>query len=282
MKLIADCGATKSTWAAIHNDAPTRIVNTSGINAMHMTEDEISGIIVRELLPEMSDAGNVSEIYFYGAGIVDNHIKRHVAAALQGVFKDAIAEVDTDLMGAARALCGHQPGIACILGTGSNSCYYDGDAILANVSPLGYILGDEGSGAVLGKKLIADVLKHQLPADISLKFLTQYDVDYSTLIKRIYRKPGANKFMAGFVPFLRENIDVTEVRSLVVDAFIEFFKRNIAQYPDATTLPVNFVGSVAYYFSPQLAEAATATGFKIGKVEKKPIAGLVAFHSNPA
>lgn len=279
MKLIADCGATKSHWALVKDDGPFSLFETTGINALHISQDGIYNIVATELLPYISDISGVSEIYFYGAGVVDVLIKKRVACALQQVFQKAVIEVETDLMGAARALCGHNPGIACILGTGSNSCLYDGRQIVANVSPLGYILGDEGSGAVLGKKLIADVLKYQLPSEIADKFMRQYNLDYATLIKRIYREPGANKYMASFVPFLKENIDVPQINSLVVNAFKEFFERNIAQYPDASALPVNFIGSVAYHFLTQLGEAATLSGFSIGEIIQSPMQGLIAYHS---
>jgi N-acetylglucosamine kinase-like BadF-type ATPase len=187
-------------------------------------------------------------------------------------------EVHSDLLAAARALCGNKPGIACILGTGSNSCYYDGKEICDNVSPLGYILGDEGSGAVIGKIFLGDVLKNQLSKEISDKFLTQYKLDRLTVIRRVYKEPQGNRFLASVTPFLSENIDNPEIHALVKNAFLAFFKRNIAQYKGYQTLAVNFVGSIAYYFQDVLREAAAEVGCHIGTIIKSPMEGLLKFH----
>lgn len=280
MILIADCGSTKIDWCLLNNNKVERQVFTMGMNAIMLTEEEIRQRIADELMPELGGYP-VDAVYFYGAGCISPEVCGNVARAIQANFTDAATvEVHTDLLAAARALCGRSSGIACILGTGSNSCFYDGNAIVDNVSPLGYVLGDEGSGAVLGKILIGDVLKRQLPDDLCEKFLKQYDLDRISIIQRVYREPQANRFMASVSPFLIENIDRPEVHALVINAFRAFFRRNIANYANSAGSAVNFVGSVAYYYKEQLQEAALAEGYTVGTVIKSPMEGLIKFHLN--
>ena len=249
------------------------------MNAVMLTEEEIRLRIAEELVPELTGYP-VEEVYFYGAGCISEEVCSNVARAIRSNFSDNIkVEVHTDLLAAARALFGHNPGIACILGTGSNSCYYDGEKIVDNVSPLGYILGDEGSGAVLGKLLLGDILKNQLPQEICTKFLKQYDLDRLAIIRRVYKEPQANRFLASVTPFLLENIDCPEIHELVLNAFKAFFKRNITQYPHYDTLKVNFIGSIAHYFRSVLEEAAEANGCTIGNIIKSPMEGLIKFHT---
>ena len=281
MILIVDCGSTKTHWCLLNNNTVQNEYFTVGMNAVLLTAPEMEEIVRRELLPQMDTlAEAVEEVYFYGAGCLGDEICGNVAAALGAVFTQARRiEADTDLLGAARALCGREPGIACILGTGSNSCYYDGERIADNVSPLGYILGDEGSGAVLGKILVGDVLKRQLPDDLCEKFLSQFGLDRLGIIRRVYKEPAANRFLASTSPFLLANIDRPEIHDLVVNAFKAFFRRNIANYACAGKYPVSFIGSIACYYEPQLREAAAPFGYTIGNIVKSPMPGLIAFHT---
>lgn len=281
MILIVDCGSTKTHWCLLNNNTVQNEYFTVGMNAVLLTAPEMEEIVRRELLPQMDTlAEAVEEVYFYGAGCLGDEICGNVAAALGAVFTKARGiEADTDLLGAARALCGREPGIACILGTGSNSCYYDGEKIADNVSPLGYILGDEGSGAVLGKILVGDVLKRQLPDDLCEKFLSQFGLDRLGIIRRVYKEPAANRFLASTSPFLLANIDRPEIHDLVVNAFKAFFRRNIANYACAGKYPVSFIGSIACYYEPQLREAAAPFGYTIGNIVKSPMPGLIAFHT---
>ncbi len=281
MILIVDCGSTKTHWCLLNNNTVQNEYFTLGMNAVLLTAPEMEEIVRRELLPQMDTlAEAVEEVYFYGAGCLGDEICGNVAAALGAVFTKARGiEADTDLLGAARALCGREPGIACILGTGSNSCYYDGEKIADNVSPLGYILGDEGSGAVLGKILVGDVLKRQLPDDLCEKFLSQFGLDRLGIIRRVYKEPAANRFLASTSPFLLANIDRPEIHDLVVNAFKAFFRRNIANYACAGKYPVSFIGSIACYYEPQLREAAAPFGYTIGNIVKSPMPGLIAFHT---
>lgn len=279
MILVADCGSTKIDWCLLNSGKVEKQVFTLGMNAVMLTEEEIRQRIAEELAPDLAGYP-VEEVYFYGAGCISDDVCANVASAIKTNFPDATkVEVHTDLLAAARALCGRQPGIACILGTGSNSCYYDGNVIVDNVSPLGYILGDEGSGAVLGKLLLGDILKNQLPKDLCEKFLTQYQLDRLEIIRRVYKEPQGNRFLASVTPFLIENIDRSEVHTLVINAFKAFFIRNIAQYPSYKTLDVNFIGSIAYYYRPVLEEAAEACGCHVGTVIKSPMEGLIKFHT---
>ena len=279
MILIADCGSTKIDWCVVDGSEVKKQVFTCGMNAVLLTEEEMSSHIADELVPEIAGY-DISSIYFYGAGCLSDEVCGNVANALRANIPSAMdIEVATDLLAAARALCGHEAGIACILGTGSNSCYYDGWKICDNVSPLGYILGDEGSGAVLGKLLIGDVLKNQLPADLCDKFLKQYELDRLTIIRRVYKEPSANRFLASVTPFLLENIDNPAVRGLVMRSFKAFFVRNVLQYKDALSLKVNFIGSIAFYYKEVLEEVARECGLTIGTIIKSPMAGLIKFHT---
>lgn len=279
MILVADCGSTKIDWCLLNNQKVEKQVFTMGMNAVMLTEEEIRSRIAEELVPELTGYP-VDRVYFYGAGCISEDVCSNVSRAISTNFPDATTvEVHTDLLAAARALFGHKPGIACILGTGSNSCYYDGTEIVDNVSPLGYILGDEGSGAVLGKILLGDILKNQLPADLCTKFLQQYDLDRISIIRRVYKEPQPNRFLASVTPFLIENIKRPEIHALVLNAFTAFFRRNIAQYPSYKTLDVNFIGSIAYYYRAVLEEAAQACGCKIGTIIKSPMEGLIKFHT---
>lgn len=282
MILIADCGSTKIDWCLLNGKEKVAQIFTTGMNALLMTEQEMAETIKAELLPHIQGY-EINEIYYYGAGIVNDEIKGNVVGAIKANIPMAKKiEVETDLLAAARALCGRKPGIACILGTGSNSCYYDGERVVDNVSPLGYILGDEGSGAVLGKLLVGDVLKKQLPEYLCQKFLKEYDLDRNTIIDRVYRKPAANRFLAQFAPFLEKNIDEPSIHRLVLRSFTDFFIRNVENYPNYKDLPVNFVGSIALLQRETLQEAAASQGITIGNIIQAPMEGLIKYHSTQA
>lgn len=277
MKLIADCGSTKIDWCVIDNGQLVKQIFTCGMNAIMLTEEEMATQIEKELKTEVEEY-SIDEVYFYGAGCISEEVCDNVRRAIAKSVPAKLIEVHTDLLAAARALCGRQPGIACILGTGSNSCYYDGEKIVDNVSPLGYILGDEGSGAVLGKLLVGDVLKKQIPENLCEKFLKQYELDRLTIIQRVYKQPGANRFLASVTPFLIQNIEEPAIHRLVLNSFKSFFVRNIANYDNYKNLPVNFIGSIAHYYQDVLREAADAVDCHIGTIIKSPMAGLIEFH----
>lgn len=281
MILIADCGSTKIDWCLLNNNKVEKQVFTLGVNAVMLTEEEMRQRFAEQLMPELSDyAASIEAVYFYGAGCLAAEVCGNVARAIRANIPAPVIEVYTDLLAAARALCGHKPGIACIMGTGSNSCLYDGSSIVANVSPLGFILGDEGSGAVLGRLFLGDVLKKQLPAEVCARFLEEYNLDLLGIIKRVYKEPQPNRFLASVTPFISKNIAVPEIHELVLNSFRAFFRRNVKQYEAYRQLEVNFIGSIAYYFRDVLAEAAEAEGCRIGNIVKSPMEGLIKFHAN--
>lgn len=281
MKLIADSGSTKVEWCLTDGDKVVRQLFTSGFNALMLTEEEISQYLDDELVSQLGDIrGEVTEVYFYGAGCVDEDVCRTMRRALRNNLPAAVViEANSDLLGAARALFGREEGIACILGTGANSGYYNGREIKDHVGPLGYILGDEGSGAVLGRHLIGDVLKHQLPRELCDRFLDEYNLESGSILRRVYKEPMPNRFLASVTPFLLKNIEEPAIHRLVLNEFKSFFVRNVAQYDRYRQLPVSFVGSIAYLYRPVLQEAADALDATISTVMKSPMEGLVGYHS---
>ena len=276
MIIVADSGSTKTTWCLCETEShATRFVQTAGINPYYQGEKEISATLEKEFT---TDPGKVDSVFFYGAGCANHSVNTIVYNAVSRYFGVTRVEVESDLMAAARSLCGHSPGIACILGTGSNSCYYDGKSIVHHVSPLGFILGDEGSGGVLGRKLLSDVLKHQLPSSLIEAFYSKYQTNVSEILENIYRKPFPNRYSARFARFIHENIGEKALRDLVVNEFRQFFLRNVMQYPQSGNCDIHFSGSIAYYFPDLLKEAALSLELQVGKIEKEPIGGLIEFH----
>jgi glucosamine kinase len=276
MILIADSGSTKTTWCLADQEGKNRkFILTSGINPYYQQESGILGKLQNEFNEPFKD---IRAIHFYGAGCTNPAVNQVVAGPLKEFFHAAHIEVNTDLMAAARALCGRSPGIACILGTGSNSCYYDGENIANHVSPLGFILGDEGSGAVLGRNLLSDILKKQLPASLVTLFFEEYPVTAAEIMENIYRKPFPNRYAAQFSKFLYSHSDKPEIRQLLSHSFLAFFTRNVLQYPEAFLFPVHFSGSIAFYFQELLKEIAGSFGLKPGKFVQDPIEGLVEYH----
>ncbi len=272
MKLIADSGSTKTDWVLTNGSQIVERYQTQGINPFHQSEADILAILRSELLPSMEQWP--AEIAFYGSG-VRPELEPVMECLLRQAFPSADrVEAHGDLLGAARAVCGRAEGIACILGTGANSCLYDGQKLVSNTPPLGYILGDEGSGAVLGISFLNALYKGFLPASVMADFQRETGLTMADVIARVYRQPLANRFLASLSPFVNRHLTVPEVRLLVTDNFRSFFRRNVAQYqrPD---LPIGFVGSIASCYEAELREAAEAEGFKVGRVMKSPIEGLV-------
>lgn len=278
MILIADSGSTKTDWCVVEDGQLLRQIFTKGTNPFFQSEEDISNEIVTALLPQLK-TDKFDAVYFYGAGcgFPDKIGMVHRAIANHLKVKGEV-EVNTDMLAAARGLCGHEAGIACIMGTGSNSCYYDGKNIVANVSPLGFILGDEGSGAVLGKLLVGDILKNQMPAELKEKFLKHFNLTPADIIDRVYRKPFPNRFLASLSPFLAQNLDEPCVRALILNSFKAFLKRNVMQY-DYQHNKVHMIGSVAFHYKEILGEAARETGIRLGTILQSPMEGLIRYHS---
>jgi N-acetylglucosamine kinase-like BadF-type ATPase len=276
MILIADSGSTKTSWCIAGGKNSTRYFYTDGINPFFRTPEDIFDELNQKLLPEIN--GEVDQIYFYGAGIINEQKAEVIKTALQKLFPHSEIEILNDLLAAARATLVQKKGIACILGTGSNSCLYNGNEIVENVPPLGFILGDEGSGAALGKQLLADYLKGIMPKNISEKFQKQYHFSYAGFMEGVYKKEKPNRFLASFVPFIAENIAEKYCSALVENSFEAFLKRNVFRYPEYQTRPLAFVGSVAFYFREQLLKMTGENQLEIKTIVKDPMEGLLAFH----
>lgn len=283
--LIVDSGSTKTSWCfAFLPDTKSadgaRTVTTEGLNPAVMSAEEVEEKIAKALnhcLQSLSiSAADVENVFFYGAGCISGRAGV-VSESIQSILVDARIYVADDLLGAARALCGHKAGIACILGTGSNSCLYDGENIVAHTPALGYVLGDEGSGAVLGRKFLNAVLKQTLPENIRKRFLQESGLDMAEVINRVYRSPAPNRFLASMSKYIHGYLDEKEVRDIVIDNFEDFIRNNILAYGDEFRT-INVVGSIAYHYKEQLTEAAGRNGFQIGKIIKSPIEGLIEYH----
>lgn len=277
--IIADSGSTKTQWCIVEGEGRKRLFRTGGINPVYLSEQEIGELWEREF-PEKTC--RPEKVWFYGAGCAFPEKNEYVRRALSRAFGTPAVEVASDLYGAARALCGAAPGIACILGTGSNSCYYDGKTVCRNVPPLGYILGDEGSGAVLGKKLLAGILKGLLPEEIREMFFRETGLDYAGLMTRVYNRSWPNRFLAGLVPFIARHIDIPALGVLVSESFGEFLRKNVLQYKEARELPVSFTGSVAWHFRELLLTVVQEYGLQPGKITQAPMEGLIIYHTSAA
>lgn len=277
MILLADSGSTKTDWGLVENGKLVKRLRTSGMNPFQMSEEAITEEIKTHLVPELP--GTVlDEVHFYGAGCTKEKQPIVERALRANLTINGECEVASDMLGAARGICGHKPGIACILGTGSNSCSYDGKNLVKNVSPLGFILGDEGSGAVLGKLLVGDVLKNQMPEAITKRFFEKYKLTSVEIIDRVYRQPKPNTFLASFVPFLEENIDEPKIYNLVKESFRSFLRRNVMQYDGWQTLPIGFNGSIAKIYKKPLLEALEEEGMHLGRIIQAPMEAMVEYH----
>lgn len=283
MILIADSGSTKAHWCLMAANGHTSEYYTDGVNPLYRTVEQMTAVLSNQLLPQMAKqlwAGTITRVFFYGAGCTPE--KSPLAKqAIEAVFRKAEAEVASDMLGAARGLLGTERGVACILGTGSNSCFYDGNTIVWSVPALGFILGDEGSGAVLGRRLISDLLKNQLGDDLKQKFLSQYGLTQADIIEHVYRQPMPNRWLAQFARFAAENKEDKRIYSLVYDHFSSFVERNVLQY-DAAALPIGFVGSIAYFFRPILEQVLHDHGLQTKQILQDPISGLAAYHRKDA
>lgn len=277
MILIADSGSTKTHWCIVNGGHLVREVFTKGMNPFFQTPEEMGQEITNALVPHL-ETTEFEEIHFFGAGCLPEKIPmvREVLGSHFKVNKDI--EVDTDMLAAAKGLCGRKPGIVCIMGTGSNSCFYDGERIVENVSPLGFILGDEGSGAALGKLLVGDILKNQMGQELKEKFLKQFNLTQADIIERVYRQPFPNRFLASISPFLAQNIDDPRIYALVFNAFKAFLTRNVMQY-DYKHNKAHFIGSIAYYYKDVLIAAAKEVGVETGTIIQSPMGGLHAYYS---
>lgn len=278
MVIIADSGSTKTDWSICRGHEVVQAIQTQGINPYHMSEEVIANVLNQEFKQALhADLEPDAEVIFYGAGCANESACNRVKSVIEQVLGLTHIQVYTDLLGAARALCGRQEGIACVLGTGSNSCLYDGKRIINNVPSLGYILGDEGSSAALGRRLLSDCFKNQLPEEVRAEFLSRYSLTQEIVLERVYRQPLVNRFLAGLTPFLSDYREVPEVHKLLVESFTEFLVRNVKQYR-RPWLPIHCIGSIAIAFPTELKEAAEGLGMELGTILKSPMKGLIDYH----
>ena len=297
MILIADSGSTKTDWTLLHSSNPqlkSEVIatfRTQGITPIHQTAGDIRDIIERELMPQLSSFPRAKlietgvlespllqnlNLYFYGSGCTPAHVPMMIQLMNEELSPKTV-EVHSDLTAAARALCQHEAGMACILGTGANSCLYDGENIVQNTPALGYILGDEGSGSVLGRLFLNAIFKNPALATVRDEFLKANKMELKDIIEKVYRGTLVNRWLASLSPFIMEHIDNPFIREIVVYNFREFFRKNIVPYnrPD---LQVHFVGSMAHHYREELEEAAKAEGFELGNILQSPMEGLLTYH----
>jgi glucosamine kinase len=277
IKLIADSGSTKAEWCLM-DGKKTKTFITQGLSPYFLNTEQIQKIIEEELKAKMKQAVP-DEVFFYGTGCSNPGNVTIVKKAIQKVFSKAKISVDHDLMGAAKALCGTEKGIACILGTGSNSCYFNGKKIVKNSPGLGYVLGDEGSGAYLGKKVIQYFLYNTFDEDLMDRFAAKFKTSSYEILDAVYKKPLPNRYLASYAIFLAENRGHYMIENIIEDGFNDFFFNHVYKYSESWKLPVHFIGSVAYGFKDVLKEMCNGYELQLGRVLKKPMDGLVKYHS---
>jgi N-acetylglucosamine kinase-like BadF-type ATPase len=275
MILIAESGSTKTQWCAIYPDRIEWLKNTPGINPVLLNSEEIEGIV--RPVSGVVNENELDAIYFFGAGCGTIASKEKVGKAIFSVFQPQEIVVDTDLIAACLSLAGNKPAIVAIIGTGSNSCLWNGEAIQERTPSLGYVLGDEGGGVSIGKQLISDFFQKQMPAKLRVKFSELYDISVENVIERVYQLPMPNRFLAGFAPFVEKNMDEAYCRKIIANQFENFIKRNILLYSNVTETELHFTGSIASIHSGILLKVCEKHNLKLGKIVKEPIVGLAQF-----
>lgn len=279
MKLIADSGSTKTTWVLTEGGEVKKQIDTAGLNPYFHTSESIESILIAELLPFLVP-DHIREIHFYGAGCSTENNNSIIRDSLAIYFRKSDIQVCHDILGAARSLFGHTQGIAGILGTGCNACYYDGTSCHSKVDSLGYLYGDEGAGSYLGKTFLGNYLKKELPTDLERAFIEKYHLTLEDILNSLYNRPSPNRFLAGFSEFLAPRQQHPFVYQMVRNSFLAFFNAQIKHYENYRELNVGFVGSIAYYYQSILIEAAESEGIKAGLIHKSPIDGLITYHIN--
>ncbi|MBL7887999.1 MAG: N-acetylglucosamine kinase [Bacteroidia bacterium] len=282
MILIADSGSTKTDWRLIDEEKNIHQFQTQGLNPYFQTSEQIAEIIQHELVSKFSNTinfpGSKLSIHFYGAGCKTEDKKTLVKDSLLKLFSSSEVFVESDMLGAARALCGRSPGITAILGTGSNTCYYDGNKIAENRTSTGFILGDEGSGAHIGKTFIQAFLNDELPEELAIRFQERFKLSKDDIIDAVYRKPLPNRFLASFSKFVYQNQKEEYILQLLITCFEQFFDKHVCKYSQHKQLQLNCVGSVAFYYSNILRGVADKKGVLIGTIVESPISALTLYH----
>jgi len=278
MKLIADSGSTKTAWKIIGHPDGIHDIKTQGINPFFRNEEDIFQELEQSLLPVTGN--DIQQIYFFGAGIVNQEKGDIIRRALNRIYANAIIETHSDVLGSAGSLFGDKHGIPCILGTGSNVCLYDGENITHSISPLGFILGDEGSGAVMGRKLLGDYFKEVMPAPLRDEFTKQFNLTREEALNRVYRSERPNHFLAQFTPFLSQHKNSAYCQAFEQENFMEFFERNVTKIPGYSNYSIGFTGSVAWFMSQILNNTASYYGFEKTIIIQEPIEGLEKYYAN--
>jgi glucosamine kinase len=278
MRIVVESGSTKANWALV-NEAGNITANfdTMGFNPFFHSSEFISKEI-RKNAELAETAASVSEVFFYGAGCSSDHYKQIVAHGLMMVFNNASIHVDHDLVAAAYATYQGEPCISCIIGTGSNSCYFNGHSLYEEVPALAYILGDEGSGSYFGKRLLADFLYKKLPLEISEDLQETYILSKAIIFENVYQKSHANVYLASFTPFIGKYKTHPHFKKMISEGMKLFLENHVCCYKNYKDLPVHFVGSVAYHFEEILRETAAEMGIRIGEIIKHPVENLVDYH----
>jgi N-acetylglucosamine kinase-like BadF-type ATPase len=274
--LIADSGSSKCSWRLISEKGDISAIYTSGINPFFRTTTSIYDELLLKLYPFLNVG--VEKIFFYGSGIINDEKASIIRLALQKLFADARIELFSDVVAAARSIFGTSKGIACIVGTGSNACLYDGEKVVAGISPLGFILGDESSGAVLGKKLLGDYFKEVMPEPLKAKFAIKYQLTREEALQRVYKTEKPNHFLASFAPFLSEEISSEYAQNLVRTSLVEFFERNVTKIAGYSSYPIGFVGSIAFHFSVLVLEVCSKYQMNCVSIRQEPMEGLINYH----
>ena len=275
--LIADSGSTKCEWRLLHEGKSKKIF-TTGISPYFLNAGQIQVLLEKELVPKIKNTV-IDEVFYYGTGLKDDANKRMIKSVLKKVFPGTAIEVQTDLFGAARALSIDEKGVCCILGTGSNSCYYNGKKIIKNSPGIGFILGDEGSGAYLGKKVIQYFLYNTFDEELLFAFNEKYNTNAEEIIMNVYTKPQPNRYLASYALFLAENRGHYMVENIIEDGLNDFFFTHLCKYNESWKYPISFVGSVAYGFRDVIKELCGSYEFDLGRILKKPMDGLITFHA---
>ncbi len=276
MILIIESGSTKSDWVLL-NEGERTYFSTIGLNPYFHNEDDVEKAIRNNTeLYALKDA--VSEVYFYGAGCSADHLNAIIKSGIQRVYSHASVAVDHDLNACAYATYSGEPAISCIIGTGSNSCFFDGERISEKVPALGYILGDEGSGTYMGKRLLADYLYHRLPEEMATAFRIETGLDKDGIVNHVYKEPNANVYLASFVPFIQKFSETNYVKELVLNGFKQFLQIHVCCFDNYQDYPVHFVGSISRIFKNELEQACAHYNIKLGNIVQKPVDGLVQYH----
>ncbi len=278
MILIADSGATKTDWCLIDaSHTPQRLPQTAGINPYQQTPQEIVQTLKAQLPTDSPSL--IEQVYFYGTGCALPKQQQLVKEALAEVFIHANIIVEHDLLGAVRSMCGHQPGIACILGTGANACSYDGAQITSPPRSLGYVLGDEGSGAYFGKRLVIDFLQGAMPSDLQEDFFKEYALERSNVLEHVYQKPYPNRYLASFAPFMKAHLTQAYIQDLLSKGFSDFLEKYVLTLPNfGNAQALYFTGSIAWHYQDELRQVAALKQLLIANIIKNPMEGLVAYH----